>query len=223
MKIRWTTQKLVYKDKKNDDPNYFQNSHYPSAPSNYLPPPKICRFLGTILRQAREIQGLSTSQIYTKTRISRCYIEAIDAGNFELLPGGLFLRCFIKAYADCVNLDKDAVMLVFLGKILINSDAEEIEPFRQINDVPLENTAYEQPPEFAEYLLYFLLTKSERVNLIGDLTEEYKQILSKFGIKKARYWYFKQVFDSLWPLIKRLIQKTGFYTSIAEIIRRLIN
>ena len=45
-------------------------------------------------------------EICDQTRISVHYLEAIEAGDFKRLPGGVFNRSFIKAYAKCVGYDE---------------------------------------------------------------------------------------------------------------------
>ena len=57
-----------------------------------------------------------------------------------------------------------------------------------------------EPPQKAVYLLYFFLPKKNRVALLGDLGEEYKEVNARFGAKPANVWFWKQVLTSLWPL-----------------------
>lgn len=57
-----------------------------------------------------------------------------------------------------------------------------------------------KPPSNAVYLLYLFLPKKNRVALLGDLEEEYKEVYARFGAKSANIWFWKQVLTSLWPL-----------------------
>lgn len=41
------------------------------------------------------------------------------------------------------------------------------------------------------------------------MAEEYVDVYDDFGCRRAKIWYYKQVFDSLRPLIKRTLTKTG--------------
>lgn len=75
-------------------------------------------------------------------------------------------------------------------------------------------------PPFGEYLLYLFLTRQERITLIGDLTEEFVGVYLKFGETKSRIWYYKQVFTSLWPLIKRFIFRWGFLGIVWRVFKR---
>ena len=62
--------------------------------------------LGAQLRQAREGRGVSLRELSDQTRIARRYLEAIEADNYKELPGGIFNRSFIKAYAKAVGFDE---------------------------------------------------------------------------------------------------------------------
>src|SRR5215210_1004147 len=65
---------------------------------------------GEQLRLAREARGISLREISEQTRISTRYLEAIEADDYKRLPGGIFNRSFIKAYAKEIGYDeKEAV------------------------------------------------------------------------------------------------------------------
>ena len=62
------------------------------------------------MRLAREARGISLREISEQTRISMRYLEAIEASDFKRLPGGIFNRSFVKAYAKYIGYDeKEAV------------------------------------------------------------------------------------------------------------------
>jgi cytoskeletal protein RodZ len=62
--------------------------------------------IGEQLRLAREERGMGLREICDQTRISVHYLEAIEANDYKRLPGGVFNRSFIKAYAKCVGYDE---------------------------------------------------------------------------------------------------------------------
>ena len=62
--------------------------------------------LGARLREAREARGLSLRELSDQTRIARRYLEAIEADDYKELPGGIFNRSFIKAYAKAVGFNE---------------------------------------------------------------------------------------------------------------------
>lgn len=61
---------------------------------------------GEELRLAREARGISLREISEQTRISIRYLEAIEANDYKRLPGGIFNRSFIKAYAKYIGYDE---------------------------------------------------------------------------------------------------------------------
>jgi cytoskeletal protein RodZ len=62
---------------------------------------------GASFKQARESKGISLNQIATETRISTRFLSAIENEEFYLLPGGIFNRGFVRAFAEKVGLDAD--------------------------------------------------------------------------------------------------------------------
>ncbi len=66
--------------------------------------------IGEQLRLAREERGIPLREISDQTRISVHYLEAIETNDYKRLPGGIFNRSFVKAYARYVGYDeKEAV------------------------------------------------------------------------------------------------------------------
>lgn len=64
---------------------------------------------GNRLRAAREARGLSLEKIARETRISVRFLEAIEAEEFDVLPGGVYTRGFIRSYAAIIGLDPDQI------------------------------------------------------------------------------------------------------------------
>ncbi len=62
--------------------------------------------IGEQLRLAREERGIPLREISDQTRISIHYLEAIETNDYKRLPGGIFNRSFVKAYAKCVGYDE---------------------------------------------------------------------------------------------------------------------
>jgi len=66
--------------------------------------------IGEQLRLAREEQGIALREISDQTRISMRYLEAIETNDYKRLPGGIFNRSFVKAYARCVHFDEQRAL-----------------------------------------------------------------------------------------------------------------
>jgi cytoskeletal protein RodZ len=63
--------------------------------------------LGTSFRKSRESLNLSIDKIAAETRINPRFLEAIENERFDLLPGGIFNRGFIRSYAVRLGLDPE--------------------------------------------------------------------------------------------------------------------
>ena len=64
--------------------------------------------IGDTLREARERQNLSIKDIEKGTSIRALYIESIEKGEFDKLPGNAYTKGFIRNYANFLKLDADA-------------------------------------------------------------------------------------------------------------------
>src|SRR5688572_24154907 len=73
--------------------------------------------LGVRFKQAREAHGLSLQDISIKTKISVAVLEAVERNDFSRLPGGIFGRSFVRAYATEVGLNPDAAVSDFAGEL----------------------------------------------------------------------------------------------------------
>ena len=61
--------------------------------------------IGVLLREAREASGMSLEEVSEATKIRSKYLEAIEQGDFAVIPGEVYLKGFMRNYADCVGLD----------------------------------------------------------------------------------------------------------------------
>jgi cytoskeleton protein RodZ len=68
---------------------------------------------GEFLREARERRGLTIQQIASETRIPWRHLEALEHGNLDAVPGGVYRRAEIRAYADAVGLDRTLALTQF--------------------------------------------------------------------------------------------------------------
>lgn len=73
--------------------------------------------LGSELKETREAQGLSLDSLQETTKIQKRYLEAIEQGNYEILPGKFYARAFIKEYATAIGLDPNKLMEEYRDEI----------------------------------------------------------------------------------------------------------
>ncbi|MDQ2104001.1 helix-turn-helix domain-containing protein, partial [Azospirillum isscasi] len=62
------------------------------------------------LRQTRESLGYDLREVATMLRIRYPYLQAIESGRFEELPGTAYAAGFLRSYAECLGLDPDAII-----------------------------------------------------------------------------------------------------------------
>jgi cytoskeletal protein RodZ len=70
----------------------------------------ITEALGRSLRRHRELRGMSVAELSRVTRIPTASLEAIEADRFDELPGEVFVRGFLRAYAQAVSVVPDEVL-----------------------------------------------------------------------------------------------------------------
>ena len=70
--------------------------------------------LGARLKNARESRGLSLHGVSDMTKISIPLLEALERDDYGRLPGGIFSKSFVKAYAIAVGLDVDSAVAQFI-------------------------------------------------------------------------------------------------------------
>ncbi|MDP6707823.1 MAG: DUF4115 domain-containing protein [Alphaproteobacteria bacterium] len=66
--------------------------------------------IGVELRLARERRNLSAEEVAAHIRIQQQFVEAIEEGRFDALPGAVYVTGFLKAYATYLNFDPEYVV-----------------------------------------------------------------------------------------------------------------
>lgn len=69
---------------------------------------------GERLRREREMRGVSLDDIAEATKIGTRLLRALEEEHFELLPGGIFNKGFVRAYAKYLGLSEDELVADYL-------------------------------------------------------------------------------------------------------------
>jgi len=63
--------------------------------------------IGYILERARRNRGVSLEEAEHATRIRRDYLEKLESDDYSTMPEPIYVRGFVKAYANYLGLDGD--------------------------------------------------------------------------------------------------------------------
>jgi len=69
---------------------------------------------GEELKRERELRGIGLREVAEATKVNIRYLEAMERDDFEHLPGGVFNRGFVRAYAQFIGVDPDAMVNAYL-------------------------------------------------------------------------------------------------------------
>lgn len=109
--------------------------------------------LGEELKHKREERGITLAEISEETRIGTRFLKAIEADNFSVLPGGIFTRSFIRAYAKQVGMDEDQAIGLYLKQVAgppvderdtVGQPTEQ-PPAQKVNELPTPVRPAPQP------------------------------------------------------------------------------
>jgi cytoskeleton protein RodZ len=69
---------------------------------------------GAQLKQERERKGVTLEDISLTTKIGTRMLRALEEEHFDQLPGGIFNKGFIRAYARCLGMDEEQAVADYL-------------------------------------------------------------------------------------------------------------
>ena len=96
--------------------------------------------IGHRLRAARERAGLSLRHIADVTKLPLRSLDALEANRVGYLPGGIYRRAIVRAYATEVGLDAEVTLRAFL--------AEYPDDLPPLPPLPTRKpTSYDLPPQ----------------------------------------------------------------------------
>src|SRR5215472_7146560 len=61
--------------------------------------------IGTTLREARMRARIDMTEVETRTKIRAKYLRAIENEEWDLLPGPVYVKSFLRTYGDFLGLD----------------------------------------------------------------------------------------------------------------------
>ncbi len=82
------------------------------------------------LKAKREARGLSLKDVFRRTRVSVAYLEAIENGDFHLLPESIYAKNFIKSYANVLDMD---------SKLILAGYEDYLNSLNILENIPVED------------------------------------------------------------------------------------
>jgi cytoskeleton protein RodZ len=87
--------------------------------------------IGSTLREARMRARIDISEVEAKTKIRAKYLRAIENEEWDLLPGPIYVKSFLKTYADYLGLDSRLLLDEFKRRFERPTD-HELRPIGSI-------------------------------------------------------------------------------------------
>jgi cytoskeletal protein RodZ len=109
--------------------------------------------IGEQLRLAREGRGIPLREISDQTRISMHYLEAIETNDYKRLPGGIFNRSFVKAYARYIGYDEKEALEGYTRYMRELGDTGD-----EVASTPFHSKVYTDAPATRSPILTVVLT-----------------------------------------------------------------
>ena len=90
---------------------------------------------GDRLRREREMRGITLEEITESTKISRRHLEALEGEHFDQLPGAVFNKGFVRAYAHFIGIDEERAVADYAAASNEQPEPEDKFPL-EIHDEP---------------------------------------------------------------------------------------
>jgi cytoskeletal protein RodZ len=123
----------------------------PSLPIKLLQSQLILNSIGFALRQRRESLSLTLEEIERHTHIRKHYLQALEAGEFDLLPSSVQARGILNNYARFLDLDVDELLLQYADSLQIQrverQSGQERTPEKPGNKFPVKLTISGKLPD----------------------------------------------------------------------------
>ncbi|HIJ55931.1 MAG TPA: DnaJ domain-containing protein [Deltaproteobacteria bacterium] len=76
---------------------------------------------GSDLRNLRESVGIGIEEIYEVTRITASTLKAIEQDEYDKLPTAIYLKNFLKSYAEILQVDSEKIIAGYMKNLSQNT------------------------------------------------------------------------------------------------------
>ena len=107
--------------------------------------------IGQILKNAREKKGLTIEELEASTHIVARFIKALEDEDFEVLPGEIYVKGFIKNLSDKLSLDSNMVLERYnLQKSGVKSEQDLLKNTKALKNVKKQKDTPKENKEVKE-------------------------------------------------------------------------
>jgi cytoskeleton protein RodZ len=104
---------------------------------------------GARLKRERQQRKIELDDISASTKISTRFLRALEEEQFDQLPGGIFNKGFVRAYARHLGIDEEQAIADYLAAVTPSQPAAPIvampQPLPKIEPVPADRPRAEIP------------------------------------------------------------------------------
>ena len=92
--------------------------------------------IGEKLKKTREEKGLSLGDVYSATKIQEDILKKLEQDSFDSLPNPIYIKSFLRKYAQFLGLDSEEIIQQFLSPELQSAhqelviEEEKLPPFK---------------------------------------------------------------------------------------------
>jgi cytoskeleton protein RodZ len=101
---------------------------------------------GARFSEARRVQNLTTADIARRLKLTVWQVEALESGQYQRLPGPIFVRGFIRNYARLLKLDPEELLQAAADSMPQPAPRSETPPSP---DIPFPTATTRHWPRFA--------------------------------------------------------------------------
>ena len=95
---------------------------------------KSSKSVGEILKAVRKKKGVEIADAEQETKVRAKYLEALEDGRYDILPGSVYTQGFLLKYADYLDLDKEQMLSQFKAESGASQHLTRLMPERKIKE-----------------------------------------------------------------------------------------
>lgn len=100
--------------------------------------------IGEMLRKTREAKGLTLQQVEDETNMRWKYIEALEEGDYDVIPGQAYVKGFLRNYSAFLGLDPEEMLEHYKASLEKANAIQKTEEIREIKKTRRQNQKAQQ-------------------------------------------------------------------------------